>query len=409
MRQAKMLWRMVSRAFLPHSRGLIAALRRLTLCSSFVENDLMKIKSKHAVRKAPAKINLSLHILGRLTSGYHLLSSLFCPISLSDTLKISLIDRNEAGANTVSVRLGTELARHVAALERVEPGTREIVVGLQSNENIACRAAELFFGALLDDHSARNLGWIIEIEKNIPFAAGLGGGSGNAAATLLALNDLLDAPLSQAKLFELAARIGSDVPALLHGELCLMCGTGDMLIPIRGELGAFSKPTNLLLLKPPVSVSTAFAYEKLSFPKRIEPEKAQQHVWNSLKNEPRFKPLGLQLEGTLEGDKWLTLLPQEGIRLTLNRGLEDVICTHFVNDFQKSVTEGFPQVAEASNWLRECGAFHVLLCGSGSSFVGFFAEQDARDSALHKLKDLASNGWWCAAADLAPGKSLTEQ
>ena len=366
----------------------------------------MKLEKNHTARLAPAKINLSLSILGRLTSGYHLLSSLLCPLSLTDEVRVELFEKKGRQESAVKVSFGAKLSEHVAFLKQNDPDVSAILNGLQSKENIAYRAAELFFEKLGERSDIANVGWNITIEKNIPFAAGLGGGSSDAAATLLALNELFSARFSQDELLAMASRLGSDVPALVLEELSLMCGTGDFLIPVRGELGTFAKPTNLLLLKPPVSVSTAFAYEKLGFPKRIEPEKAKQHVWDSLKNDSRFKPLGLELSGTLEGDKWLTLLPQEGIRLTLNRGLEEVICAHFVNDFQESVTGGFSQVAEAGSLLRESGAFHVLLCGSGSSFVGFFAEQDARDLALSKLNQLTSSGWWCAAADLVPGKSL---
>ena len=354
----------------------------------------MKPLQKTLTLAANAKINLSLFVLGRLTTGYHLLSSLICPISLRDEVTVEL----GIASREIHVELGDELRRHVQALKKVDESVSQILLELNSPSNIAFRAATAFLAAVEENE----IGFRISIKKNIPFAAGLGGGSTDAAATLLALNQLCENPLAPSQLRPLAATLGSDVPALLRNQLSLMSGAGELIIPIRGKAEIFTKHTNLLLLKPTLSVSTALAYEMLAFPKDIEPENACDFVWEKLKKDARFEALGLQLNGSAKGDKWLTLLPQEGIRLTLDSGFDDIIRAQFVNDFQESIMKGFSQVAEAFRMLREHAAFHVLLCGSGSSLVGFFNGPEARDGALKQLKQNAPAGWWAAAADLVP-------
>jgi len=144
---------------------------------------------------APAKINLVLEVLGRRDDGYHEIRSLVQTISLRDVLAFELAD--------------------VISLKCSEPS-------LQTSDNLVIKAAEL-----LREVSGCQRGTRIKLEKLIPWGTGLGGGSSDAAATLLALNRLWELKLTTSDLVELAARLGSDVPFFIHGGVAWMEGRGE--------------------------------------------------------------------------------------------------------------------------------------------------------------------------------------
>ncbi len=190
--------------------------------------DDMVIFGNRAICRSYAKINLTLDVLGKLENGYHELESVMQSVNLFDLV---IVDKMPKG-----IQVSTNLKY------------------LPNNEkNIAYQAAKLFFEVTGIRGGAKIL-----IRKNIPVAAGLAGGSGNAAAVLAALNQLFCAPLSQRELFTVSKRLGADVP------FCLMCGTqlttgiGDVMKPIR----PFPKKL-ILLVKPPVNIPTADIYRKL--------------------------------------------------------------------------------------------------------------------------------------------------
>jgi 4-diphosphocytidyl-2-C-methyl-D-erythritol kinase len=164
---------------------------------------------------APAKINLVLEVLGRRDDGYHEISSLIQTISLCDVISFQL-------ANEIS-------------LECNEPS-------LQTSDNLVVQAA-----ALLKEVSGWQKGVKIKLEKRIPWGAGLGGGSSDGAATLLALNKLWKLKLKTSDLVELAARLGSDVPFFIHGGAALIGGRGEKVTPL-----AISAPRWFVLLIPPL-------------------------------------------------------------------------------------------------------------------------------------------------------------
>ena len=160
-------------------------------------------------RDAHAKINVFLRVLSAREDGYHDLESLVVPISLADTITV-----RDAESLRVEVRGAEKLAGDVPA----------------GGLNLALVAA-LAIGDVCPDAGGAE----IVVEKRIPVAAGLGGGSADAAGTLLALNELWGCGLDPATLAELAERLGSDVPAMLSGRPVLMSGRGE-LIP--ASLGA---------------------------------------------------------------------------------------------------------------------------------------------------------------------------
>jgi 4-diphosphocytidyl-2-C-methyl-D-erythritol kinase len=175
---------------------------------------------------APAKINLSLEITGRRPDGYHELVSVMLTVSLADEL--SLVPGDE-----IRVRV------HGADLPE---------------DNLVARAA-----ILLRERLGLHAGCTVTVEKRIPVAAGLGGGSSDAAAALLGLNRLWGLDLAPAALTALAAELGSDVPFFLHGGACLVEGRGERVTPL-----PVPRPSWFVLANPGVPVLTAAAYAALS-------------------------------------------------------------------------------------------------------------------------------------------------
>jgi 4-diphosphocytidyl-2-C-methyl-D-erythritol kinase len=174
---------------------------------------------------APAKINLYLHIIGKRPDGFHELETLMAPISLGDTLEIELIAK------------GIEFTCSDPALG-------------DAKENLA-RAASIF----LEEFKLAT-GVRIHLEKAVPVGAGLGGGSSDAAAVLRALRALTSTACSDAKLAELAARLGSDVPFFIYRTPAVCRGRGEIIEPV-----ALNEKLQGLLVHPGFGVSTPWAYK----------------------------------------------------------------------------------------------------------------------------------------------------
>lgn len=175
---------------------------------------------------APAKINLYLHILGRLPTGFHELETLMVPISLGDTLDIDLIDS------------GIEFTCSDPALS-------------DAQDNLATRAARLFL-----EEFKLTTGVRIHLEKRVPVGAGLGGGSSDAAAVLLALRKLTKTDAPDSKLAELASRLGSDIPFFIYNTPAVCKGRGEIIEPV-----TLKESYQGLLVHPGFGVSTPWAYK----------------------------------------------------------------------------------------------------------------------------------------------------
>jgi len=178
---------------------------------------------------APAKINLSLKILGRRKDGFHELDTLIAPISLYDEIRI---DEGRA-------EKGIEFCCDDPSVP-------------QGSDNLAVRAAKAFFKRTRIEPAIS-----IELKKKIPHGAGLGGGSSDAASVLVALNALFEAKLSREALAEMAEPIGSDVPFFIFQSAALCKGHGEMVSPVK-----LRRQFSILLLKPDFAVSTGWAYSR---------------------------------------------------------------------------------------------------------------------------------------------------
>ncbi len=176
---------------------------------------------------APAKINLYLHILGKRPDGFHELETLMAPISLGDSLEIDLLPGGEI-----------EFTCSDPALS-------------DAKENLATKAARIFL-----DEFKLTTGARIHLEKKVPVGAGLGGGSSDAAAVLRALRELTRTKCTDAKLAELAARLGSDIPFFIYGVPAVCRGRGEIIEPV-----ALEENLQGLLVHPGFGVSTPWAYK----------------------------------------------------------------------------------------------------------------------------------------------------
>lgn len=254
---------------------------------------------ERCVLHAPAKVNLRLEILGKRTDGYHDVRTWIYPISLGDT--VTLERTKFSGINVRST----------------DPA-------LPSGEgNIAYRAAALFFR-----RTGVSGGISIEIEKRIPVAAGLGGGSSDAAAVLRGMQTLWKSGLATRDLVEMGAELGVDVPFFVQGEPALMGHKGEQLVSVLPPMTMW-----LLLLNPGVPLSTAEVYAA--------------GKWGLTKDR----------EGTT-----IALLPQD----------PELMGDFVRNDLEKPAIELMPVIAEMRRRVTAAGALVVAMSGSGPSVFGLF-------------------------------------
>jgi 4-diphosphocytidyl-2-C-methyl-D-erythritol kinase len=265
---------------------------------------------------APAKLNLYLEVLGRRADGFHELLTVLQTVDLCDEVTVALRPR-AAEAAGASGPPGKG-ARPDVRLSLRTPGA-----GVPTGPgNLAVRAA----GALLERAGAAGeVGVDIALAKRIPAGGGLGGGSSDAAATLLALNRLLGAPLDAPALHAVAAGLGSDVPFFLHGGTALCSGRGDIVQAL-----APPRPFGLTLLMPPFATATAAVYGALDAP----PPRAC---------EPRAAELAARVEGADP----------------------DALEHLFRNDLEPAARRVEPRIGA----LLDATGLH--LSGSGSTLFGF--------------------------------------
>ena len=216
--------------------------------------------------KSRAKINLSIDVLGKREDGYHLVEMIMQTIDLYDIIKIKEIEIDEININSNSSD-----------------------IPLNEN-NIVYKAAKV----LKDQFNIKN-GVEIFIEKNIPVAAGMAGGSSNAAAVLVGLNKLWKLNLSEVRLQEIGLKLGADVPFCISGNAALAQGIGEELTYIKG----LSKDTVILVCKPNLFVSTKEVYESLDS-KHIDKRPNNQLLIDCLKNEDT-RQLAENMFNVLEG------------------------------------------------------------------------------------------------------------
>jgi len=267
--------------------------------------------------RAFAKINLGLDVIRRREDGYHEVRMIMQTIQMYDQLEMEK-------KNTPGIDLTTNLS----------------YIPVNEN-NLVYKAAKL----LMDQYHIRE-GVSIDLNKFIPVAAGMAGGSSDAAATLVGMNKLFHLGLSKEELMKIGVKIGADVPYCIMRGTALSEGIGEKLTPLSPMPSCY-----ILIGKPGISVSTKFVYTNLKL------------------NEHTKHP---DIDGMLQA------LKQQDLRGITDR-MENVL---------ESVTvPAYPVIEEIKNHMKEHGALNALMSGSGSTVFGIFDDKKKAEFACEKLKE----------------------
>jgi 4-diphosphocytidyl-2-C-methyl-D-erythritol kinase len=289
----------------------------------------------HTVRSG-CKINLLLNILCRRDDGFHELETVMQPIGLFDELSF------ERGNHT-----GIELS---CSHPQVPLGP----------ENLVCRAARLFQETIGDADGLR-----IHLEKNLPVAAGVGGGSGNAAATFLALNALYDQPLEHRVLESLAANLGSDIPFFLQSGPGIATGRGEKI----ERLARFSMfdEACVVLVNPGFGVSTPWAYKNL----RLDETEVEPSI-----------PIDSFVDALKKGD-WERVI--EGM----------------YNSLEQPVFKKYPVLKIIQSELVNAGADGALLSGSGATVFAIVRDRQLGEAVRQRFLSSYGSQCWSQVVPLA--------
>jgi 4-diphosphocytidyl-2-C-methyl-D-erythritol kinase len=272
--------------------------------------------------RAPAKINLTLRVVGRRADGYHLLDTIMLPVSLYDDLDIRKL-RRTAGRNDSAAPMIKVHCNHSTVPE--------------GEQNLAYRAARL----ILEEAESRQP-LEIRIRKRIPVGAGLGGGSSDAAATLVGVNRLLSLGFSACKLERLGLRLGADVPFFIRGRPARARGIGERL----QTLGRVA-PYWFVIVYPGFSISTAWVYRSLP-PKLTKPR------------------VNTSIASSLTGSENLAEM--------------------LTNDLESVSLGKYRKIGVLKKRLLRAGALSSLMSGSGSSVFGVFESKQKASHAFRKLR-----------------------
>ncbi len=282
------------------------------------------------------KVNLLLNVLGKRPDGYHELETVMHSVDLCDRLEF------ERGGSGIRLTC-TDLRLPV------------------NSKNLVFRAAALFLRTISVEEGIR-----IHLDKHIPIAAGLGGGSGNAAATLLALNELFGHPFEPSKLAQMAASLGSDIPFFLQSNPALATGRGETITP----LGFFPalRGTYLVLVHPGFGISTPWAYEQLArFPSAAQGTAGRAQQLISM----------LQTDAAAGGRE-------------------------FYNSLELPALRKYPLLELFQENFRENGALGTLMSGSGSTTFALAGSKDAAENLLERFKGKFGANLWTAILKTAP-------
>lgn len=277
---------------------------------------------------APAKVNLCLHVLNQRADGYHNIFTVMQAVSVYDEITL---EHCESGI-TLSVE-GADLPA--------------------GPENLVYRAAQLILSRI-----PKSAGIHIRLRKNIPIGAGMGGGSSDAATTLMGINQLFGGRISDTELMGMGAGLGADVPFFLAGGPAQAEGIGERLTMLP------QWKYYLLLVYPRISISTAWAYENLNF----------------------------QLTKNSDYNKMHDLCYRKKDIALLCQGLK--------NDFEPLVMKQYPVIEKIKGDLIRCGALGSLMTGTGACVFGLFANKSDSIHGREKFIDLTGESdFWIAEAE----------
>lgn len=268
--------------------------------------------------RANAKINLSLKILGRRADGYHEIESVMQSVSLFDLITLTEVPSG-IELVTTNLRLPTD------------------------SRNLAYKAAELFIKSRVAGRGSRVSGVKIYLEKNIPLAAGLAGGSTDAAAVLYGLNKMSGSPLSNVELLKLGEEIGSDVPYCLMGGNCTVTGRGECV-----RRNPIHVARDFVLVVPDVEVSTKWAYEE----------------WDRITN------------------------------------YELRIMNESHNDLEPVVIKKYPVIQKVKEKLKDLGCGFTQMSGSGPGVFGVVNSPEQGRKIAAEMKKVHSRSYFAQSTDV---------
>jgi len=268
---------------------------------------------------SPGKVNLRLEVVGKRADGYHELRSLMERVSIADEIDMKIVEKG------ISVTCDHE--------------------GVPNDEsNIAFKAVKEILA-----YSSRNVGVEVHIKKNIPVAAGMGGGSSNAATVIKGINHLLKLKLTKEKLMKIGLKVGADVPFFLFEGPALAEGIGEQLKKVK------SMPKLLfLLVNPNISVKTDWVYGRYQ----------------------------------MEGGKY----NGHGEVPSLYRTKKDVAKILY-NDLERVTIKEFPIIAEIKEEMVKLGALASMMTGSGPTVFGIFADKVKLSKAFERMEKKAQKDW----------------
>lgn len=268
-------------------------------------------------RNAYGKINLGLDVLRRREDGYHEVKMIMQMVDICDTLTFT--SREDDKIHIVTDHGSVPCDEH----------------------NLIYKAAMTLF-----EETGRHIGVDVELTKRIPVAAGMAGGSTDAAAALLALNEMLGLPLTRERLSEIAVRVGADVPYCVMGGTALSEGIGEKLTPLPAPPEAY-----LVIAKPDIEVSTAFVYKNLKL------EMIDRH--------PDIDGMVKALyEGRLEG-----------------------ITDRMENLLETVTIPAYPIIRTIKEICRQEGAYNALMSGSGPTVFAVYKEKEKAQRAIERIQE----------------------
>ncbi len=272
--------------------------------------------------RAYAKINIGLDVLRRRPDSYHEVKMIMQTVDICDDLVLERTSGPGIQLKTDNVQLPT------------------------NRDNLICRAA-----ALLMEEKKIAEGVKITLTKRIPIAAGMAGGSSDAAATMRGLNALFDMGYSEKDLQRLGVKLGADIPYCIVGGTMLSEGIGEILTPLPAPPKA-----HLVVAKPDINVSTAFVYGNL-------------HV-ERLKDHPDI----------------------DGMAKALSQGDLQGVCERMGNVLETVTVKEYPVIDQIKNLMREMGAANALMSGSGPTVFGIFTDSKQAQAAAAAMEEHALAG-----------------
>ena len=266
-----------------------------------------------------AKINLGLHITRKRADGYHDLETVFYPLPLKDILEIVRLDNR------------TEYQKHSDQENAIFFTSSGLTVDGEPSQNLCVKAWQLLKEAFPALPAVQ-----LHLHKNIPMGAGLGGGSADAAFTLLLLNQKFNLQLSEAQLIDAALKLGSDCPFFIINKPCLAGSRGENLLPVQLDLSNYY----FVIINPGIHVSTAWAFAQIT---------------------PKIPALPIADIISLPVTQWKDLLK---------------------NDFEAPVMAAYPAIEQIKTSLYDQGALYASMTGSGSSVFGIFESKPEKIAGL---------------------------